>query len=380
MGHQHVGTIEIKEDIIVNARSYFEQLINAINEADQEILLESYIFESDLVGQAISQALENAALRGVSVRVLVDGVGAGNNFGQIAKQLINCGAEVKVYRPLPWRFDLWPLSLVPSKGIFKLWYLLSYINKRDHRKVILIDRRLVFLGSFNITQSHLPRELGGSNFSDTAIKVTGPGTHNVRTAFEACWNKSSLRKSALNTSSKPFIFNFTRRLRRSKRRQLIQRIKSANNSVWISNAYFVPDKGLLEALCYASKKGVDVRLLLPGQSDIAFIPWASSYFYSTLLDSGIRIYEYNAGILHSKTMIVDDWACVGSSNLNTRSLMHDLEIDYSLQLESSKQQLAINFRDDLKQSDEYCTETLDQNRTLQRYVGGLLLLLFSYWV
>lgn len=380
MEERLVGDSSVTEDIIVDAQSYYQQLIEAIDQAETEILFETYIFENDYVGQSISQALESAALRGLNIKVLVDGVGAGNHFEQLASQLISCGAEVKVYRPLPWRFDLWPFSLAPSKGIFKLWYLLSFINKRNHRKLVAIDRNLIFLGSFNITQSHLPAKLGGEDFSDTAVRISGQDSESVRLAFHTCWYKRPARKAAKRLSQTPFIYNFTRRLRRTQRKALLKRIENAKDLVWISNAYFVPDKALLDALCYASKKGVEVRILLPGKSDIAFIPWASSYFYSSLLKSGIRIYEYQAGILHSKTMIIDDWACIGSTNLNTRSLMHDLEIDYSLQLEESKQQLAINFRDDLRNSKELKLDKLKQTHTLQRYLGGLLLFLFSYWV
>lgn len=370
----------IKEDIIVKAPTYYEQLIDTIGRAEKEILFETYIFENDAVGQAISQALENAALKGVSVKVLVDGVGAGSRFDQIAKQLLSAGVKVKVYRPLPWRFDLWPLSLVPSKGIFKLWHLLSFINKRDHRKLVLVDRQYIFIGSLNIAKSHLPIEMGGDNFSDTAIRIHGQNTQDVQLAFHTCWHKNSSRRSARSMSENPFLYNFSRRLRRKQRKRLLNRIQSAQHSIWITNAYFIPDNKLLRALCDAGIRGVDVRILLPGQSDVAFIPLASSYFYNTLFNAGIRVYEYTTGILHSKTMIIDDWASIGSSNLNTRSLMHDLEVDYSLQLESSKHQLAMNFRDDLKKSKELSPLTQDQIPLMQRLLGGLLLLLFSYWV
>src|SRR5690606_9536069 len=129
-----------------------------------------------------------------------------------------------------------------------------------------------------------------------------------------------------------------------------------------TNAYFVPDKKLLNALIYASYRKVDVRILLPETSDIFFIPWASSYFYGQLLKAGVRIFEYQNRMLHAKTIINDDWASIGSSNLNSRSLHHDLELDYSLQLGSSKASLMKDFLNDLKNTEELDIRQFEQKR------------------
>lgn len=370
----------IKEVIITDAQSYFEQVINAIDQAKHQVWLESYIFDDDYIGQALSQALENAALRGISVKVMVDGVGAGRNFKQIASQLTNCGADVRVYRPLPWRFELWPFSLAPDRGLLKLWYLLSYINQRNHRKVVLIDEQQAFLGSFNITLDHLPTRVGGKGFSDTAININGYPNRNLQIAFDAVWSKYSKRATIKRLSHSPYLFNFTRALRQKHRTNLLNRIDRAENTIWISNAYFLPDSKLLKSLINAGLRGVDVRLMLPGRSDIFFIPWASSQFFSQLLDAGIRLYEYEQGVLHSKTVIIDDWACIGSSNLNTRSLIHDLELDYSLQLSTSRENLAHNFLSDIAKSLELKPANLNKRRFLRRQIGRLLMFCFSYWV
>ena len=370
----------LEEVIITNAQTYFEQVISAIDQAKHQVLLESYIFGEDYIGQAISQALENAALRGVNVKVMVDGVGAGRNFEQIAKQLTNCGAEVRVYRPLPWRFELWPFSLVPDRGLLKLWYLLSYMNQRNHRKIVLIDKQQAFLGSFNITLDHLPVKAGGKGFSDTAIHINGFPNQNLQVAFDAIWSKYSKHATVRRLSNTPYLFNFTRALRQKHRTKLLQRIDCAQNTIWISNAYFLPDSKLLKSLINAGLRGIDVRLMLPGRPDIFFIPWASSQFFSQLLDAGVRLYEYEQGVLHSKTMIIDDWACIGSSNLNTRSLIHDLELDYSLQLTTSREGLAHIFLADISKSIELKPGYLDKRRFLRRQLGRLLMFCLSFWV
>ena len=136
----------------------------------------------------------------------------------------------------------------------------------------------------------------------------------------------------------------------------------------------------MEALTYASYRGVDVRILLPRTSDIFFIPWASTYFYRRLLKSGTRIFEFQHRMLHAKTLIIDDWAAIGSSNLNRRSLNHDLELDYSLQLTESKKVLAKSFENDLEKSEELDATNFEQTRVWQRILGGILVFLLAHWV
>tara|TARA_R110002072_G_scaffold112331_2_gene241299 strand:- start:5651 stop:6808 length:1158 start_codon:yes stop_codon:yes gene_type:complete len=370
----------LQEIIYTNANSYFDNIINAINLAEKSIDLEVYIFDNDDLSKRVVEALIQAAKRNIHVRVLIDGVGACTDFYYIAKQLLKAGAEVKIFHPLPWHIEQWRLSLSHSKGLEKFLHLLASINQRDHRKLILIDQRSAWLGSFNISQKHLPKKYKGQHWRDTAIEVTGIDLEALNIAFEACWCKWSKKQTALHLTKTPFIFNFTRSLRIEQRKRLLERIQKASEKIWITNAYFVPDKHLLEALAYASYRGVDVRILLPRISDIFFIPWASSYFYGRLLKSGARIFEFQNRVLHAKTLIIDDWAIIGSSNLNRRSLRHDLELDYSLQLPESKKELAKSFEVDLNESEELAAKNFEQSRIWQRILGGILVFLLARWV
>lgn len=371
---------QLQERIYSEATDYFEGIIQAINSAEHSVDLEVYIFDNDPLSARVTQALEAAALRGVKVRLLTDGVGACTDFSYIADKLIEAGAQVRIYHPLPWHLEQWRLSLTQSKGLEKFITLFSFINKRDHRKLLIIDQRSVWLGSFNITQKHLPLSEQGEFWRDTAIEIKGMDLEAVQIAFDTCWHKRKQRQAVLHLPRTPFMFNFTRSLRARQRKRLLKRIAQANDNIWITNAYFVPDKRLLNALIFASYRKVDVRILLPETSDIFFIPWASSYFYGQLLNAGVRIFEYQDRMLHAKTIIIDDWASIGSSNLNRRSLHHDLELDYSLQLNSSKETLTKNFLEDLQHSKELDAVSFEQKRFWQRLMGGLLVLLFSRWV
>lgn len=372
-----------KECIYCQADAYFDSLLQAINKAKIHIDMEVYIFDIDPIGTLISQALIQAAQRGVHVRLLVDGMGVSLDFIPVAKQLKAAGALVRIHHPLPWHFKLWVFSPSSIKGLLKFWYLLTYINQRNHRKLLIVDHNAIWLGSINVSQKHFTRDQGGENWRDTAIALHNIDTRTVQSVYDLNWNKrkrKTKKRLAQHLPSTPFLLNFTRTLRQIKRSNLLSRITSSQRVIWITNAYFIPNSILLSALISASKKGVDVRIVLPHQSDVFFMPWVSSFFYEQLLKANVRIYEYQAGILHAKTLIIDNWASIGSSNLNQRSLQHDLEIDYTLQSNESINQLTNNFLDDINHSEQLCQTELSIKKPWQRYLGGLILVLFSYWL
>ncbi|MFV1872656.1 MAG: phospholipase D-like domain-containing protein [Oleiphilus sp.] len=371
---------QLKEIIYTDANDYFNRLIEAINIAQQSVCLEVYIFENDALSKRLIRALKQAASRNVDVKLLVDGVGACTEFYLLAKDLINAGVAVKIYHPLPWHLEQWPLALSKHKGINKFFYLLTFINKRDHRKLLLVDKNAAWLGSFNVSQKHLPRSDDGESWRDTAIEIRDTDLEVLDINFNAAWLKQRKRKISSPLPPSPFRFNYTRALRVKQREDLLKRIKQAKDTIWITNAYFIPDKHLLDALVLASRKGVDVQIILPRNSDIFFIPWASSYFYDRLVKSGVRIFEFQDRVLHAKTLIIDDWALIGSSNLNRRSLHHDLELDYSLQKAESKKRLRDDFLNDQKNCKELDLKEFEQTRLWQRVIGGLLIFLLARWV
>jgi cardiolipin synthase len=376
-------TKKTKEHIYCQADAYFISVLRAINQAKTHIDMEVYIFEIDPIGKLISQALISAAQRGVKVRLLVDGMGANLDFIPIAKKLKNAGALVRIHRPLPWHFKLWAFSLSSIKGLQKFWYLLSYINQRNHRKLLIIDHHSIWLGSINVSQKHFTHNQGGENWRDTAIELNSLDTSVIQSVYDLNWcsrKRKEKKRLTQQLSTAPFLLNFTRTLRHKQRDNLLSRIYTSKERIWITNAYFLPDSKLLSALIAASKQGVDVRIILPNQSDVIFMPWVASFFYEQLLSANVRIYEYQDGILHAKTIMIDHWACIGSSNFNQRSLQHDLEIDYVLQSSESIDQLAHDFMADIKYSDELQPTELNTKKPWQRYLGGLILALFSYWL
>jgi cardiolipin synthase len=173
--------------------------------------------------------------------------------------------------------------------------------------------------------------------------------------------------------------NNTARKRRAVHRDLLRRLSRCRRRVWITSAYFVPPPLLLRALRHAARRNVDVRILVPGRSDIFFMPLAMAGFYKSLLKNGARIFEYGRSILHAKTMILDDSVIVGSTNLNHRSMIHDLEIDVSIQTTEARHRVEEDFLVDLANAAEITMQELAE-RAAWRRIASRAALLFRHWL
>jgi cardiolipin synthase A/B len=371
------------EQIFFVGNDYFSQLIIDINKACKRIEMETYIFEFDPLGKKIVKALTKAAKRGVAVRLLLDGAGTPQLASGAIEELEDSGVDTRIFHPFPWRLWQWSRSYVRVPSLVRAIYLLLKINSRNHRKVCIIDRKIAYIGSFNISQRHLAREQNGGGWRDTGVRLEHGDLKDLARAFEVAWAhlpiKERIRHFFRHIRANPLIrLNNTRHRRRILYKNLLKQIKNCKRRVWITNAYFIPDNFLLRRLNEVACLGVDVRILLPQQSDVAFMPWASKAFYESLLKSGVRIFEYKPSILHAKTLIIDDWMIIGSSNLNHRSLMHDLEVDVNVRLPESKKLLENQFLLDLQQAKEIRKE--DWQRTWYQYIVGKILLYLKYFI
>ncbi len=373
------------ELILASGEEHFAALINDINQAKYSIDIETYIFRRDNLGKRVADALAAAASRGVSVRVLVDGAGSPMWSTTLARALEKAGAKTKVFHPFPWQLWNWSRSVVKLPSLLKWIYLLLKINFRNHRKVCIIDEKIAYVGSFNISNYHLPSSDGGANWRDVSVRLSDIELNDLSDAFDCAWThrtiKERLRDAFRHVRRDPIIrLNHIRHRRRILHKNLLRRISKCRHRIWITNAYFVPDNFLLRRLKEAAQNGVDVRILLPKKADVMMMPWASSTFYQRLLKAGVRIYEYLPSMLHAKTLILDNWSLIGSSNLNHRSLLHDLEADINLSNNSSKQYLADLFLDDLKQSKEVSLESWQNSRPKYQRMLGRLVLYLKYWI
>lgn len=355
---------------------FFEDVERALAEAQRTIDMESYIFALDQAGERVLRALEGATARGVRVRLAVDGIGSSTWTRALRERAKSGGILFKVYHELPW--ERWRRGESLGARKWGLSRILQRLNTRNHRKVCIIDGMRAFVGSMNVSACHLSTVVGSAAWRDTGVLVEGPDVGVLRDSFEEVWTRSWRRlrrrfKRKRVQSNELVRLNVRHRERQSHYLDLLVRIVRAQQRVWITNAYFVPDGSLLRALTIAAQADVDVRILVPRFSDIVFMPWIASAFQLGLLRAGVKIFEYQRSILHAKTMLVDDWALVGSSNLNHRSLLHDLEADVVVADDKARSSLEEQFLLDCEQSEQVTLENWRRRSLIERFLGRLLL-------
>lgn len=298
---------------------YFPALVRAIESALEEIHLESYIFENDETGRCVANALCNAARRGVRVQVLVDGFGGRGFVATLMLELEAAGVRVLVYR-----------------REIRAFSLRRHRLRRLHRKVCVIDARLAFVGGINIVDEIYasgpphPRH-------DYAVQVQGPLVTAIALSARRLWwlvSWASLRRrrepSPFTTPEQPiagsvraaFLIRDNLRHRRDIEDAYLEAIKAARSEIVIASAYFFPGRQFRQALTEAARRGVSVMLILQGLSDHPVLAYASRALYPYFLSCGVKLFEYERGILHAKVAVVDSrWATVGSSNIDPFSLL-----------------------------------------------------------
>ncbi|RDH84833.1 MAG: hypothetical protein DIZ80_05050 [endosymbiont of Galathealinum brachiosum] len=365
------------EEIYFTGDNYFNDLISSLNNAKHSIEFECYIFYQDDLGRRVITALIDAAKRGINIRVIIDGYGSLNWNTQQLSELTDLNIEIKIFHPLPWRLSLYKKSIKTKNFINKFLYLSSRINKRDHRKLYIIDDTVAWSGSMNISSSHTSQNLPDKTWLDCGVKVSGESVLELTDNFNEIW-KRKIRYTNENRHL-PFRTNNNIIRRQHKNNELIQLIQSCNKKIWIISAYFAPSKHIVDALKQARAKGADVKLIISHHSDVVFFPLISTTYYTELLKSGIEIYEHNEYIIHAKTILLDDIAFVGSSNLNHRSFLHDLELDIILTKTDTLEKLKNKFIQLIKGSDKITQSRLVNLPWYYRILGKIIWRI-RYWL
>lgn len=323
--------------LLENGGQAYAAMLSAIEAAKQTIHLETYILRSDKTGRRFAQALAAKARAGVRVRLIFDSIGSLDLDSAYLTRLRNAGVQILEYHPIaPWR-PRWA------------W------GRRDHRKILVVDSRVGFTGSMNINDDHAPREEGGQDWHDAHVKVEGPAALTLDRLFRVVWFKETQRWFHLEPAtdeapgaSKVWVAANEEFLHRYRiRSAYLEAFRAARRYIYISNAYFLPDIPTRMALASAARRGVDVRQLVQGRTDITSVWHASRDHYDYLLRHGVRLYEWSGPVLHQKTCVVDDaWCSVGSYNMDHLSLLRNLEVNLHILDADFASRLRRSFKDD----------------------------------
>jgi cardiolipin synthase len=303
-------------ELLENGAEYFPALMAAIETAEREIYFESYLFAADHTGYEVAHALSRAVLRGVRVRVMLDGFGAFGFDADIRHEWRVAGVDLLIYRP-------------PRLGLH--WPRL----RRLHRKLVVIDARVAFVGGINVIDDRNAPGRPDHRY-DYAVRVEGPLLADIYPATRRLWrllswsqlHRRPARSPRLRMDMTPrgevraqFVLRDNLRHRRDIEQAYLSAIRSARHEIVIANAYFLPGMALRRALVAAAQRGVRVVLLLQGRSDHPLVREASRALYRNFLEAGVEIREYHASFMHAKVAVIDDvWATVGSSNIDPFSL------------------------------------------------------------
>lgn len=328
--------------VLKSGAEKFDTLMEHITNAQEFIYIEYYIFEDDRLGSEILNLLEEKARKGVKIRFIYDDVGSSNLSKVRLKSLRNSGVSVFPFMPV--RF--------PSYG--------SKLNFRDHRKIVIIDGKVGFVGGINIAERYSSK-FSARHWRDTHLMIEGEAVRSLIIVFLLNWKFVSGEVPELE----PRIFEPFLNVKNQKLVQLafsgpdsdwasimlsfITAISLAEEKVHLQSPYFIPTESLMTALVSAAQTGVSVKLMLPGRSDARITQWAGESYYSRLLEAGVDIFLYQKGVLHAKTIIVDDiFSSVGTANLDYRSFNTNFEVNCLIYDKAVTAELNDMFLEDLK--------------------------------
>jgi cardiolipin synthase len=334
--------------LLHDGEACFSAMLTAIEAGQDEILLDMYWFDSDSTGWRFASALARKAEQGVTVRILYDAVGSWGTDGRMFETLRRAGCSVHEYNPIaPWRQR----------------FNIGVVNNRDHRKMLVVDGRVCFTGGINLADPWAPPHQGGDGWRDDAIRIEGPAAEQMRGAFLDTWVALRADESVRPTGSRAagaraepgtpvrILASRDRKEKRAIRREYLTRIRRARRRIFITNSYFVPDGMVRRALVRAAARGVDVRVLVPGESDVPAVQYAAQRLYDRLLRRGVGLHEWQGPVLHSKTAVVDgQWCTVGSYNLDWRSWRFNLEVTAIVEDRSVAAAMEERFNRDLQQA------------------------------
>jgi cardiolipin synthase A/B len=325
-----------EETLFTNGDEYFAGLLSAIDVANHVIEFETYIYEKGVIGDRMADHLIRASQRGVRVRVIVDGWGSPGFVHDYWPAFKAAGIRVRFFRVTPWLMKRVPGD--PKSFRRRIVHRWARANFGNHRKFCVIDKKELWAGSFNVSDVHLKEVNGDQAWKDAGVRVVGDDIRYAIRAFQRAfrgWRAINLPAR----SPKLLLLNDSYLHKRRARVQYIKRMRHAEKRIWISTPYFAPIGRVIRILRRQAKRGLDVRVMVPRKNDVWVMRWISIPILHALAKRGVKVFIYEPRFSHQKVLIADDWVCIGSTNLNHRSFLHDLEMDVVLTRDENRKRM-----------------------------------------
>lgn len=369
-------------ELLIDGPETYAHMLEAIKSAQRYIMLEMYIFADDKVGQRFSRALIDKQQAGVQVFVIYDSIGSGDSDPEFFSRMETAGIAVVEHNVVN-----------PVEGGNPLT-----INNRDHRKILVVDGEVGYVGGINLSSTY--SSISGKRkhqdplkdgWRDSHLAIHGPAVDGLQLIFRDNWDHADIQlppRSEQREESAKHGNQLVALLHSQGVSDEVSNIyvayqeamRRAQSRIWVTQAYFAPDEDFMETLKTAAGRGVDVRLVLPGVSDVTMILDASRSRYGDLLEAGIRIYETEDAVLHAKTAVIDGvWSTVGSSNLDYRSFLHNDEVNAVVLGQDFGRVMEAQFRKDLANCNEVILAQWQQ-RPLWRRLNEMLAWTLEYWL
>ncbi len=374
-----------KVTLLFDGPATMREMMAAANAAKNSINLETYIFDQDEVGLQFADVLIQKRQQGITVNMLYDSVGTIGTPKEFFDRMKAAGINLLAFNPVN-----------PAARVGK-WEL----NNRDHRKLMVVDGKVAFTGGINISSTYANSSFFRSKrtpdntdskkvgWRDTHIKIEGPAVSALQWSFVDNWvnqDAGELPEAAYFPVLAPAGDKIVRVLATDPDRQseiyksFIIAIQEAKKTVYITSAYFVPDRQFVDALGAAAKRGVDVRLVLPGVTDHGLVFHAGRGFYDELLQSGVKIFQLQVAILHAKTAVIDGtWSTVGSANIDRRSFLHNYELNVVVLDAGFGRDMESAFAEDLRDSKPVTLEEW-RDRPWSDRIKEFAARLTEYWI
>ena len=362
--------------LLKSGEEKFEDLFDAIRKAKHHIHLEYFNFRNDSIAGLTFKLLAQKAQEGIEVRALFDAFGNFSNNQPLKKKHLKAirESDVEIVKFDPFRFPY-----------------INHAYHRDHRKIVIIDGKIGYTGGMNIADYYIEGLPEIGEWRDMHVRIEGEGVNYLQDIFLDMWNKTAkqaiggkdyypLQDDSINDNKRIAIVDrYPIKAPKTMRKVYAHAIETAEKKVQIINPYFTPTRTIKKAIKKALKKGTKVEIMIPGKSDISFSPEGAFYIANKLRKRGADIYVFNGGFHHSKIMMIDSLYCtVGSTNLNSRSLCYDYEVNAFIFDEETTHKLIDMFEKDQQNSTLLTKDIYKQRSAWKRLVGWFAYLLTPF--